>query len=186
MLITLTGNITHKLQQYLVLEAYGFGYQVWMATPDLEKVNTSQEAQLWIYEHLREDAHDLYGFWEYPQRELFVKLISVSGVGPKAALAILSVSGFGSVSQAIANGDVALLQSAQGIGKRTAERIVMELKGSIEATTLSETAASGVDDNAKEALQSLGYSPVAAAQALAKVAGDLSEEERIKQALREM
>lgn len=185
MLITLTGNITNKLEQYLVLETYGFGYQVWMANPDLEKVNTGQEAQLWIYEHLREDAHDLYGFWEYQQRELFVKLISVSGVGPKAALAILSVGGFGNVSQAITNGDVALLQSAQGIGKRTAERIIMELKGSIDFTS-SEKATAGVDDNAKEALQSLGYSPVVAAQALAKVPGDLSEEERIKQALREM
>lgn len=184
-MITLTGDITNKLEQYLILEAHGLGYQVWMASSDLEKVNAGREARLWIYEHLREDAHDLYGFWEYQQRELFTKLISVSGVGPKAALAILSVSGFGSVSQAIASGDVALLQSAQGIGKRTAERIVMELKGSIDVST-GEMSAASVDDNAKEALLSLGYSPAAAAQALAKVPLDLSEEERIKQALREM
>lgn len=184
-MITLAGTITHKLEQSLVVETGGIGYQLWVTPADLEQAQTGQAAQLWVYEYIREDARDLYGFLTRQQRELFTKLIGVSGVGPKAALSILSVGSWSDVSQAISNGDIALLQSAPGIGKRTAERISIELKTDVETGAVDSSQSPGVD-TAQEALQSLGYSQAAAAQALAGVPRDLSEEERIKRALREV
>ena len=186
MLITLSGKVTHKLEESVVIEAGGLGYNVWLSNTDYDKVSAGSEAQLWVYDHIKEDARELYGFTELSQRDLFIKLLGISGVGPKAALAIFSVGSFSNLHQAIAEGDVALLQSAQGVGKRTAERIVMELKSSIGPVLESTGAQASSSEGAVEALESLGYSRSDAVAALAQTDQDAEEEERIKQALRSM
>lgn len=187
MVITVSGIVVEKLQQSLVIESGGLGYQVWVIRPDLENIHTGQETRLWVYESIREDAHDLYGFTQLPGRELFEQLLSVSGVGPKAALAILSVAGIEQAQRAINTGDVAFLQSATGIGKRTAERIAVELKNKLETADYPQASgAINEEDTALQALETLGYSRSVAAQALANVSSELDEEARIKQALREL
>lgn len=186
MLITLSGKVTHKLEDSVVVDVAGLGYNVWLPRSDYEQLSPEQTVQLWVYDHIKEDAHELYGFQELSQRDLFIKLLSVSGVGPKAALAIFSVGSFSNLHQAIAAGDVALLQSAQGIGKRTAERIVMELKSSIGPVVDVSSGQTSTSNSAVEALESLGYSRSDAVAALANTDQDANEEERIKQALRSM
>ncbi len=185
MVITVSGIVTEKLNQSIVIEAGGLGYQVWVTRQDFEKVHTGQEARYWVYESIREDAHDLYGFTQAFGRELFEQLLSVSGVGPKAALAILSVAGIEQAQQAINTGDVTFLQSASGVGKRTAERIAVELKNKLEPAGY-QTSNINEEDTALQALETLGYSRSVAAQALANVSSELDEESRIKQALREL
>lgn len=184
MLITLSGTITHKLEESVVIEVNGLGYQVWVPASQLEQLQLEHTVAVWIYEHIREDMRELYGFLEQTQRELFMKLLSVSGVGPKAALAIFSVDSFANLHQAIAAGDAAVLESAPGIGKRTAERIVMELRDSLGPVTSSGNMGAATVDGAVEALEALGYSRSTAAAALASVPADLDEKDRIKQALR--
>ncbi|MEX0748917.1 MAG: Holliday junction branch migration protein RuvA [Candidatus Saccharimonadales bacterium] len=187
MIATLSGVVTEKIGQQLVVETGGVGYGVAVARSDLEALPTGQEIRFYIYEVVREDAHDLYGFSEFLGRELFEQLLSVSGVGPKVALAILSIANIDQVQRAISTGDVAFLQSASGVGKRGAERIAVELRNKVIASGYhpsgSETASA---DAALEALESLGYSRQAAMTALAKIPTDLSDEERIKRALSEV
>ena len=139
------------------------------------------------YLHVREDALQLYGFADTEERELFVHLLTVSGVGPKVALAVVSGSPPGELRRAIALGDHARFQAIPGIGKKTAERIVLELKEKLGA--VSETGLISVSDApghlvARDALVELGYSVLDAERALAEIDPDLSPEERVKLALR--
>lgn len=188
MIVTIAGTVTHKLADSLVLETGGVGYEIWMTPADMETVYIDQTLHVWVYDHVREDARDLYGFFASQQRDLFVKLLGVSGVGPKAALAILAVGSFQEVSHAISSGDVALLQSAPGIGKRTAERISIDLKSDAAAVATfdPDRVPTAATDTTYEALVSLGYSQAAANQALARVSRDLSDEERLREALKEV
>ena len=139
------------------------------------------------YLHVREDALQLYGFADTEERELFVHLLTVSGVGPKVALAVVSGSPPGELRRAIALGDHARFQAIPGIGKKTAERIVLELKEKLGA--VSEAGLTSVSDApghlvARDALVELGYTVLDAERALAEIDPDLSPEERVKLALR--
>lgn len=186
MIATLSGTITEKTQQLLVLETGGIGYGIALPSSDFEDLRVNESVRLYIYEVIREDTHDLYGFVSALGRELFEQLLGVSGVGPKAALAILSVAGVEQAQKAISTGDVAFLQAATGVGKRTAERVAVELRNKVIAADYQSTGEDAGADAALQALEALGYSRSAAAQALAKVSGDLGDEARIKQALKEI
>lgn len=186
MIITVSGTVVEKLDHSLVVETGGIGYQVWVTRQDFEHTPAGEDARYWVYESIREDAHELYGFTQPLGRELFERLLGVSGVGPKAALAILSIAGVEQAKSAISTGDVAFLQSATGVGKRTAERIAVELKDTLESIDSLGTFRDSGDDTAVQALESLGYTRSVALQALANIASDLDEESRIKQALREL
>ncbi|MEX0934248.1 MAG: Holliday junction branch migration protein RuvA, partial [Candidatus Saccharimonadales bacterium] len=159
--------------------------EVVMASSDYQSLSVGGETRVYIYEVIREDTHDLYGFLEPKGKDIFKQLLSVSGVGPKAAVAILSISSIDKVQESITVGDVAFLQSADGVGKRTAERIAVELKDKLISSEYSGSTGSG-NDTALEALEALGYSRGIAMKALVKVSKDLSDEDRIKQALGEM
>jgi Holliday junction DNA helicase RuvA len=137
------------------------------------------------YLHVREDALQLYGFADGAERELFVRLLGVSGIGPKVALAVVSSAPPSELWRAIALGDAARFQAIPGIGKKTAERIVLELKGSL-ADGLEPVAATGSSGElvARDALVELGYSVVEAERALADVDPELPAEERVREALR--
>jgi holliday junction DNA helicase RuvA len=135
---------------------------------------------------VREDALQLYGFAEAAERELFEHLLSVTGVGPKVALAIVSGSSPAELRRAIVLDDTARFEAIPGIGKKTAQRVVLELKEKIgSSSTLAESAGSGSDHlTARDALVELGYSVVEAERALASVDVELPPEERVKLALR--
>ena len=171
----------------LVLDVNGVGYLV-AATPAVRRRATAgAEVTVETYLHVREDALQLYGFADAEERELFVHLLTVSGIGPKVALAVVSGSPASELRRAIALGDHARFQAIPGIGKKTAERIVLELKeklGTVSEPTLAAVGAAPGHVVARDALVELGYTVVDAERALAEVDPDLPVEERVRLALR--
>jgi Holliday junction DNA helicase RuvA len=169
----------------LVVDVGGVGYLV-SATPSvLRRADSATEVTVETYLHVREDALQLYGFADAGERSLFVQLLGVSGIGPKVALAVVSSASPDELRRAIALRDSARFQAIPGIGKKTAERIVLELEGSIgDAPSIAETSAAPRELVARDALVELGYSLVEAEQALAQVDPELSVEERVREALR--
>lgn len=191
MIATLTGIITEHLKGQVVLDVRGVGYGLQVTTEDMGRLASGQTAKLYVYEHIREQAHDLYGFVSLDTKQLFEQLLEVNGVGPKMALNILSIGNGSEVRTAIAGGDTKFISQAQGVGKRVAERVVVELKdkvglAGIDLSTTGILQGEGLlmKDEAVEALVSLGYSPQDAAAALQGVDNSLPTEERIKLALK--
>ena len=190
MIVTLEGRVADKSGDMVVLEAGGVGYGLYVNFEDHGALKTGEKAKLHIYEHIRENAHDLYGFRTQEAKVLFEQLLSVNGVGPKMALAILSVASLSKVRQAIAAGDTKFISQATGVGKRVAERVVVDLKDKV-GLTASETATGFLttqpdpNDEALQGLVALGYSVADAAEALHNVDAKLTPAERIKQALKD-
>jgi Holliday junction DNA helicase RuvA len=185
MIARLRGRPVARTAEGLVLEVGGVGYLV-HATPSAAR-QEGDEITVHTYLHVREDALQLYGFAEIAERELFVQLLSVNGVGPKVALAVVSGSPAAELRRAIVLEDTARFQVIPGIGKKTAERIVLELKEKL-AGDLSLAPTPGVpagDLVARDALIELGFSLQDAERALAAVDPDLPAEERVRQALRQ-
>lgn len=189
MIATLKGKVSEK-SNGIVVECGGVGYGVLVTLSDFGALKLEGEAKLYIHEHIKEDAHDLYGFVSKGTKELFEQLLSVKNVGPKVALAVLDIGPSDNVRMAIANGDVKMLQSAKGVGKRAAEQIVVELRDKVgapvgdAAENLIHRSGINPNDEALQALISLGYTEADAAAALANIDPALSTEERIKQALK--
>ena len=187
MIARLRGRPAARTSDGLVLDVNGVGYLV-AATPSvLRRAGAGSELTVETYLHVREDALQLYGFADAEERELFVHLLTVSGVGPKVALAVVSGSPPGELRKAIALGDHARFQAIPGIGKKTAERIVLELReklGSVSDAGLAAVADSPGHLVARDALVELGYTLVDAERALAEVDPELPPEERVKLALR--
>jgi Holliday junction DNA helicase RuvA len=179
MIARLRGRPVARTADGLVLDVNGVGYLV-QATPSAAATG-GDEITVETYLHVREDALQLYGFADAAERELFVQLLGVNGVGPKVALAIVSGSRPGELRKAIVREDVARFQAIPGIGKKTAERIVLELK---EKIVVDVAEAPGGDLTARDALVELGYSLVDAERALADVDESLAVEEQVRQALR--
>ncbi len=178
MIARLRGAPVARTTDGLVLDVNGVGYLV-QATPTAA-AKTEGEITIETYLHVREDTLQLYGFADAAERELFVQLLGVNGVGPKVALAIVSGSRPAELRRAIVREDVARFQAIPGIGKKTAERIVLELKEKI----VVELDAAPTDLTARDALVELGYSLVDAERALAEVDADLSVEEQVRAALK--
>ena len=190
MIATLTGKVSEQINETIVLNVHGVGYGLLVSADDWGKLSVCTEATVYIYEHIREQSHDLFGFISRNTKELFEKLLSVNGVGPKMALAILSVGSMQDVQQAISSGDVKLLQSAPGVGKKVAERVVVDLKDKVGLISSTSATAFLIQpsytklDDAHEALLALGYSLQDAAQALESVDSSLPLDEKIRQALK--
>lgn len=190
MIATLRGVVSEKIESQVVLDVTGVGYGLSVTVEDFGRLATGSEAKLYIYEHIREQSYDLFGFVALDTKRLFEQLLGVKNVGPKVALAVLDIGTAPAVRGAIAAGDVKLLQSAKGVGKRAAEQIVVELRDKV-GLGASETAEGIVTrpgvisgDEAVEALMSLGYSPQDASAALKEIDNSLPTEERIRQALK--
>ena len=190
MIATLNGVVSEKLADMVVLDVHGVGYGLQVTAEDFGRLPTGEQAKLYVYEHVREQQYDLFGFVLLDTKKLFEQLLGVKNVGPKVALAVLDIGTAPAVRGAIAAGDVKLLQSAKGVGKRAAEQIVVELRDKV-GLSASETAEGIVlrpgisaQDEATEALVSLGYSPQDAAVALKDIDPNLPVEERIKLALK--
>jgi len=178
----LRGTVIARATDHLVVDVKGVGYKVFVP-----RHPSGDEVLLHTHQVVREDGQFLYGFESREELALFELLIGVSGVGPKAALAILSVARPAAIAGAIASGDAAALARAPGVGKKTAERLIVDLRGKIERVgspvTLGQIAAA---DDAHAALIALGYSAGEAAAALrrAPAEGSASTEERVAAALR--
>ena len=171
----------------LVLDVNGVGYRLFASPAAVKKADGADEVVLETHLHVREDAMQLFGFADGDERELFEQLLSVSGVGPKVALAIVSGYSPGELRRAIVREDDALFQSIPGIGKKTAQRVVLELKEKIAPLAAVEAPHLGAGDGhivARDALVELGYSAAEAEQRLAAVDPDLPPAERVREAQR--
>jgi Holliday junction DNA helicase RuvA len=183
MIASLRGRVVARRFDGLVLDVNGVGYLVQTTQRALRKAQGGEEVSLDTYLHVREDVLQLYGFAEPAERELFELFLSVSGVGPKVAIAILSGSTPTDLRRAIALADETRFVAIPGIGKKTAQRIVLELKEKLGPVDLGgESPAQELV--ARDALVELGYSVPEAERALAGTDPELSPEERVRQALR--
>lgn len=188
MIARLRGRPVARTADGMVLDVNGVGYLIAATPTALRGAEGGGEATVETYLHVREDTLQLYGFADADERELFTHLLTVNGIGPKVALAVVSGSPPGELRRAIALGDLARFQAIPGIGKKTAERIVLELKEKIiasaadapEATWRSEVGAFV----ARDALVELGWSLLDAERALADIDPELAPEERVRLALR--
>jgi len=183
MIASLRGKVVARMLDGVVLDVNGVGYRIQTTLRALRKAQTGEEVALDTYLHVREDALQLYGFAEPAERELFEHFLSVSGVGPKVALAILSGSTPADLRRAIALEDVTRFVAIPGIGKKTAERVVLELKEKIGQVEVLG-APREHELVARDALVELGYSLPEAERALATTDPEAPPEERVKQALR--
>ncbi len=188
MIASLHGKLELLGSEWAVINVGGIGFQVFMPTSTLSTLSTSgEEVKLYTHLHLKEDNATLYGFGSADELGLFQTLISVSGLGPKLALAMLSAMNVEKLTMAIATGSTDLLTVIPGIGKKVANRLILELKDKVGAGWITAPAAALAQENADvlAALTSLGYSVSEANRAVATLppSSDLSLEEKIKVAL---
>lgn len=190
MIAYIKGKVIHKNLTSVLLENAGLGYQVFGGENFLNDLHLGAEVEVYTHHHLREDANDLYGFKTLADLELFELLLTVSGVGPKSALGVLNIASSDDIKEAIIRDDANLLTKVSGIGKKTAERIVLELKTKVIRTggavsPLVNANLSGSDEI--DALISLGYTLSDARSALNAVAPEIKDSgERVKAALKKM
>lgn len=191
MIAHLSGAIAEKFGAgSVVIDVHGVGYEVSVSAGDFEAVALNQDVKFYTYHHVREQAEELFGFSSLAAKKLFEMLITVQGVGPKAALAILSLGDAEQVRNAIANTDSAFVQKAAGIGKKTAERVVVDLSDKVGLPTHYGRADTPVQtelntsDEALEALMALGYTLADATKALENVDTNLPTAQRVTEALK--
>ncbi|MBU0706929.1 Holliday junction branch migration protein RuvA [Patescibacteria group bacterium] len=185
MIAYLKGTIKLKTDKYIIVEANSVGYRVY-AYPDLlESFKNDQTIELYTHQHVSETATELYGFLKTEELNLFEKLITISGVGPKSALSILSLAPVVEIQKAIIHDDPTILTRVSGIGRKTAERIIVELKGVLEKDGLITQVNDQGFLDALEALVQLGYPRPEARRALNKISQDITgTQERVKAALK--
>lgn len=184
------GVIAEKFAGSLIVDVHGVGYEVSVALSDYEAATLGDETKYYTYHHVREQAEDLFGFSSLAAKKLFELLITVQGVGPKAALAILSLGTAEQVRNAIANSDAAFITKAAGVGKKTADRVVVDLADKVGLPThYQQTEAVqtelNTNDEALEALMALGYSLADASKALEGIDPKLPTAKRVTEALKQ-
>ena len=191
MIAHLRGKIEEKFGgNGLIIDVHGVGYEMAVPVPDFEAVNLGEERKFYTYHSVRENAEELYGFSSLAAKKIFELLISVQGIGPKAAIAILSLAEAEEVRNAIANADSAFISKASGVGKKSAERVIVDLRDKVGipshygATEVKFAKPVAANDEALDALIALGFPLKEATAALEKVDATLPVEERIRLALR--
>lgn len=190
MIAHVEGTVTEKMLTSVIVDVNGVGYEVNVAAGDYERALLGEKIKFYTHHHIREQSQELYGFSTLAAKKLFELLITVQGVGPKAAQSILSLADSEVVRNAIANSDSAFVSKASGVGKRIAERVVVDLADKVGLPLKYDTTNTGVSqtmahaDEALEALMALGYSLADASKALEGVPTDLSTADRVTQALK--
>ncbi|MBR3256608.1 Holliday junction branch migration protein RuvA [Candidatus Saccharibacteria bacterium] len=191
MIAHLFGKIEEKFGNSLILDVHGVGYEITVPTPDFESVKLGEERKFYTYHQVRENAEELYGFLSLSAKKIFELLIGVQGIGPKAGIAILSLAEAEEVRNAIANADAAFIAKASGVGRKSAERVIVDLRDKVGtpshygAPNLEPTKKTDVQpDEALDALIALGFPLKEATAALENIDKSLSVEERIKLALK--
>ena len=165
---------------YIVLENNGIGYEIY--TPNPYSFSLGKEYKVFIYEYIREDEHTLYGFKDSEEKELFLKLIDVKGLGPKMALPMLALGSIEGIEDAIEKGNILYLKKFPKIGDKVARQIILDLKGKL--TSDSSTSNDANYEELIEALKGLGYKPNDIKKILPKISSDLGIEDQIKEALK--
>lgn len=189
MISYLNGKVLLRGLRFLIIEANGVGYKVFVAPDTLKDAKKDENISLWTHMYVRENTMDLYGFSEFSELEFFEMLINISGIGPKSALGVLALAPVDILKRAVSSGDTSYLTKVSGIGRKIAEKIVLELK-----EKLGNSQTDGVEDpmlkeegDVLEALQSLGYSLREAREALKVVPNDIvGANDRIKAALKKL
>jgi len=185
MIAHLTGKIEYLKDNYVVVNVNSVGYKVFLSIYSLGKVAGISEVSLFIHTYVREDTLALYGFLTIEEMEMFELLISISGIGPKAALGILSIATPKTIKTAILNEDPSILTKVSGIGKKTAERVILELKNKVADISVGDKEEATIDVDAIEALITMGYSNTEAREALKNVPTDIKDVgARVKEALK--
>ena len=186
MIARLEGIIIYKDEKSLIIDVSGVGYKLSVTTENIENTILGEHTSFWVYTAVRENSIDLYGFKNTNELSFFELLLSVSGIGPRSALSILSIASIDTLKRAIATGDTSYLNKVSGIGKKTAEKIVVELRDKLSAYK-DENGVGLLKDESDilEALKSLGYSQNEARDALKEVHPEIiGTNARIKEALR--
>ncbi len=190
MISYLNGVVAVKELDSIILDVNGVGYGIIVSANEQSVLVQNETAKLFIYEHIKEDSHDLYGFTNTASKKLFEQLLSVKNVGPKVSMAVLGIGTENAVRAAIASGDIKFLQSAKGVGKRAAEQMIVELRDKVGLATTNDAedivtrGGVNMNDEAIQGLIALGYSEFDAQKALKEIDMDLSVEERITKALK--
>ncbi len=184
MIASVSGIVRHKTEKYAIVETVaGVGYKVFCTGATLEKIQREKEVFFFTYLAVGEDKLDLYGFFEKDAQELFEQLISVSGVGPRSALSVLDIADTKTIIAAIAAGRADIISKATGIGGKTAQKLILELKTKVLAVG-GVLLKPEVDDEVVDALTGLGYQKNQAEAVVADLATTLSTDEKIKNALK--
>ena len=190
MIAHVSGVVAEKFNSSVIVDVHGVGYEVAVALGDYEKALLNESVKFHTYHHIREQSQELFGFTSLAAKKLFEMLITVQGVGPKAALAILSLGDSEAVRNAIASGDAVFVTKATGVGKRIAERVIVDLTDKVGLAIRTNVDTMGVSqqlahsDEALEALMALGYNLNDATRSLEGVSMELSTADRVTQALR--
>lgn len=190
MIAHVSGIVAEKFGSSVIIDVQGVGYEVQVPLGDYDHVTLNEEIKFYTYHHIREQSQDLFGFSSLAAKKLFELLITVQGVGPKAALAILGLGDSEMVRNSIANSDAVFIARASGVGKKTAERVTVDLSDKVGLALRTNndvfgnsTVVAG-NDEALEALMALGYNLNDATTALEGISTDLSTAERVTQALK--
>lgn len=187
MIAELHGKIGTLKANSVVLMVGGVGYQVQVTTYTLGILASQEDVHLYIHTHVREDAFLLYGFLDEGEKAMFELLIGVSGIGPKVALSILSIADTKTIRTAVTHKDPSILTRVSGVGKKMAERVILELQNKVEEGDLTDHAEARADQEALEALAALGYSVTQAREALKVVPKDVTDlSGRVRQALKSL
>ena len=185
MITFLRGSVLIKTEKYLIVDTGSLGYRVSCPPSAIESAEKGKDIELFIHHYQTENSSDLYGFLYMHELDFFEQLIGISGVGPKSAIGILSTAPVEDLQRAIAHGDASVLTRVSGIGKKTADRVIVELKEKMEQAGVPGEIADESFIDALEALVQLGYSRIEARKALREVSGsELSSQERLKEALK--
>jgi Holliday junction DNA helicase RuvA len=191
MIAHVSGIVAEKFGNSVIIDVQGVGYEVQVPLGDYERAILQEEVKFYTYHHIREQSQDLFGFSSLAAKKLFELLITVQGVGPKAALAILSLGDSETVRNSIANSDGAFIARASGVGKKTAERVTVDLSDKVGLAlrtnndTFGNSSAIAGNDEALEALMALGYTLNDATTALEGISTDLSTAARVTEALKQ-
>ena len=192
MIAHVIGKISEKFNGSIIIDVNGLGYELFVSVVDFDLVNLGESVKFYTYHHVREQSEELFGFSTLSAKKIFEMLISVQGVGPKAALAILSLGNVETVRNAIANSNAGFIQKASGVGKKTADRVVVDLHDKVGLPAKYENSNEIIENNqlnssdeAVEALMALGYTLADASEALKNIGTDLSTAERVTKALQQ-
>ena len=183
------GTVVEKFGSSVIVDVHGIGYEIQLAAGDFDEALLNSDIKFYTYHHIREQSQELFGFSSLIAKKLFEMLITVQGVGPKAALAILSLGDTETVRNAIASSDSTFITNASGVGKKTAERVVVDLfdkVGQALRTDITNIGTTSIlrNDEALEALMALGYNLNDATRALEGISTEISTAARVTQALR--
>ena len=190
MIAHIVGKVAEKFNGTVIVDVHGVGYEVNVSANDYDSTLLDSDVKFYTYHHVREQSQEIFGFSTLAAKKMFELLITVQGVGPKAALAILSLGTAEHVRNAIANSDSAYIQNAAGVGKKTAEGVVVKLNDKVGLPVYYKQGTSvqtelNTNDEALEALMALGYTLADASKALEGVDPKLTTAQRVTQALKQ-